>query len=254
MTSPASGERKWSNLGHVTSTPIGGKKGKEVKLDDYYVVVGFEVNVPAAFVGDVHDLALDYGHAFFYIVKNLLVERLFSFGPAGMGKVGWFNQGSNENPNWANGGAFVKDGFQNSRPGTPDYAIGETVSAFKIPLTLDVGKILVQQTQKKRTEIASGKLRYTAYANDTCASKARDVLSASGVDTPSGSGIVKHSGMGIATGQHVDTPFGRFVLGWTAVNPYMWHKNFKSTRHARGSYSPPSPGWTPAVGAADPIF
>jgi hypothetical protein len=254
MASPESGEGKWSKLGHVTSTPTGGKKGKEVKLDDYYVVVGFEVNVPAAFVGDVHDLAVDYGHAFFYVVKNLLVEKLFSFGPSGMGKVGWFNQGSNESPNWANRGALVKNGFQNSRPGTPDYGIGETVSAFKIPLTLELGPKLVRETDKKRAEVISGRQRYTAYANDTCASKARDVLSAAGVSTPSGSGIVKHSGLGLATGQYVDTIIGRYIVGWTAVNPYMWHKNFKSTSYLSGTYSPPTPEWTPAIGAADPIF
>jgi hypothetical protein len=46
---------------------------------------------------------------------------------------------------------------------------------------------------------------------------------------------------------------GSFVLGATAVNPYMWHKNFKAAAYASSEYTPP-PIWLPAVGAADPIF
>jgi hypothetical protein len=250
----SSGEpRKWAKIGEVTSTPSGGKKGKEVKVDDYYVVVGFEVNNPAAFVNDAQDLAIDYGHAFFYVVKNLLIERVFSFGPKGGGKVGWFNAGNSSDPNWADTGAVLKDGYQNARPGTPDYRISEEVSAFKMPLTATLGVRLVEETEAQRQRVISGKQRYTAYMNDTCAEEARDVLSSAGVASPEGAGIVRHSGMGIATGTYVDTRLGRYLVGFTAVNPYMWHKNFKASAYASSGYTPP-PAWLPAVGAADPIF
>jgi hypothetical protein len=56
------------------------KKRAEVTLDSYYLVVGFEVNFPKAFVNQVHDLHVDYGHAFFYLVKNSKIEKSFSFG------------------------------------------------------------------------------------------------------------------------------------------------------------------------------
>lgn len=253
MATLPSEPRQWAKIGEVTSTPSGGKKGKEVKVDDYYVVVGFEVNNPAAFVNDAQDLAIDYGHAFFYVVKNLLIEKVFSFGPKDSGKMGWFNQGNSNEPNWANTGAILKDGYQNSRPGTPDYRITEKVSAFKMPLTAKLGVRLVEETEAQRQMIISGKQRYTAYMNDTCAEEARGVLSSAGVDSPEGAGIVRHSGMGIATGTYVDTRLGRYLVGFRAVNPYMWHKNFKSSVFVANEYAPP-PSWLPAVGAADPIF
>jgi hypothetical protein len=250
----SSGEsRKWAKIGELTSTPSGGEKGKEVKIDDYYVVVGFEVNNPAAFVNDTQDLAIDYGHAFFYVVKNLLIEKVFSFGPKDGGKVGWFNQGNSRNPNWANTGAILKDGYQNARPGTPDYRVDEKVSAFKMPLTGSLGVRLVRETESQRQKVIGGKQRYTAYMSDTCAEEARDVLSDAGVGCPEGSGIVRHSGMGVATGTYVDTRLGRYLVGFTAVNPYMWHKNFKASVYASNEYTPP-PSWLPPVGAADPIF
>jgi hypothetical protein len=256
MSTTDEAAKKWSNIGESITSLISNKKRKDVKVDDYYVVVGFEVNKPEAFVGDVHDLAVDYGHAFFYIVKNLLVEKVFSFGPAGAGKVGWGGWGSNENPNWANTGALLKDGYQNSRPGTPDYGITELVTAFKVTIDHATGVTVVKKTEETRQKIINGKLRYTAYLNDTCADTARDVLQSAGVKTPEGSGFVKHSGMGIATGTDIDVPLlGNKKIGFSHVNPYMWHKNFS----AAGTYptakrmlrtsNPPD-----LLGGADPIF
>jgi hypothetical protein len=256
MTTSGGGKPTWQEIGRSISTAVSDKKRKEVKVDDYYVVVGFEVNKPAAFVNDVHDLAIDYGHAFFYIVKNLLVVKVFSFGPSGAGKVGWFGQGSNEDPNWANAGAVLKDGYQNARPGTPDYGITELVTAFKIKIDHATGLNAVKKTEEMRQKIITGKLKYAAYLNDTCADTARDVLQSAGVKTPEGAGFVKHSGMGVATGTDVDVPvLGKKKIGFSHVNPYMWHKNFK----AAGTY-PSKAGYlddkNPAklLGVADPLF
>ncbi len=226
MVAPSPEKPTWEEIGRSTTSPTENTRRKEVAVDDYYVVVGFEVNDPKAFVNDVQDLGIDYGHAFFYVVKNRVVVRVFSFGPAGAGKVGWFNQGNAENPNAYNRGAVLKNGYQNSRPGTADYRITDKVSAFKIPIGISQGVQLIKATDKARSEIANGRQRYTAYMNDTCAETARDIIGSAGIDTPSGSGIVRHSGIGIASGKAVGTPFGDVVVGFTAVNPYMWHKNF----------------------------
>ncbi len=135
---------KWQVIGSSTTTPTENKKRKEVKVDDYYVVVGFEVNHPEAFKNNTHDLAVDYGHAFFYLVKNKTVIKLFSFGPNGRGKV------VPHSP--------IKDGYANDRPGTPDYGIDDLIKAFKMPLTHKQGVQLETKTEERRQKIISGKI------------------------------------------------------------------------------------------------
>jgi hypothetical protein len=246
----------WEEIGRSISSPLSIKKRKEVEVDDYYVVVGFEVNKPEAFVDDVHDLAVDYGHAFFYVVKNSVVVKVFSFGPAGMGKVGWGGRGSNEDPNWANWGAVLKDGYQNARPGTPDYGITELVTAFKVPIDHAAGVAVMDKTEKMRKKIIDGKQSYAAYLNDTCAQFARAVLESAGVKTPKGDGIVKHSGLGLATGTNVDVwLLGKQRLGYTEVNPYMWHSQFvKAGKYPTAKRALRSSNPANLVGSADPIF
>jgi hypothetical protein len=221
--------RKWSELGRSTTTPIEIKVRKEVTVDVYYVVVGFETNDPSAFTAGTHDLAIDYGHAFFYVVKNNVISKVFSFGPKSAGKVGWLGRGSSDTPNNFNTGAVLKDGFKNARPGTPDYAIPDEVKVFKLPLTARQGIVLEQETDKIRQRIISGKQKYTAYMNDTCAETARDILTASSISSPSGSGAVKHSGL-------VNVPIAY------AVNPYMWHHNFVKAGHIEVRYPRQSRG------------
>jgi hypothetical protein len=234
-------EKKWVEIGRSTTSSPDNKKRAEVKVDDYYVVVGFEVNNASAFKDDTQDLAIDYGHAFFYVVKNKVIVKLLSFGPGGAGKTGWFNRGSSEAPNGYNTGAFIKDGYQNSRPGDADYPITETVKAFKINLTQKQGTDLVAVTENARKDIKSGKQRYTAYLNDTCAETARDILKKASITTPSGSGKVKHSDI-------VSFPIAY------AVNPYMWHHNFKKEGKTEVTYKPPYASWRPPTGEMDPIF
>ena len=128
---------QWIEIGRSVRSDPKNTTRKEVRVDDYYVVVGFEVNNPHAFVNDTQDLAVDYGHAFFYEVKNAVVHRVFSFGPNAAGKVGWIDKGGPDfMPNAFNIGAILKDGYKNARPGTPDYGISEKITAFKVPLTI----------------------------------------------------------------------------------------------------------------------
>ena len=216
-------------------TPTDDKKRKEVvvKVDIYYVVVGFEVNKPEAFKANqidlplvepitvtyTHDLAVDYGHAFFYIVKNDKISQIFSFGPEANGKRGWFGKGSDTDTsrNKHDGGAILKDGRANTRGGTPDYRITEIVNAFKIPLAAPIGIALETKTNVMRKKIVDLDQQYTAYMNDTCAETARDLLSSAGIDTPSGSSMVKKSNI-------VNFPVAY------AINPYMWHHNFVTSK------------------------
>ena len=216
-------------------TPTDDKKRKEVvvKVDVYYVVVGFEVNKPEAFKANqidlplvepitvtyTHDLAVDYGHAFFYIVKNDKISQIFSFGPEANGKRGWFGKGSDTDTsrNKHDGGAILKDGRANTRGGTPDYRITEIVNAFKIPLAAPIGIALETKTNVMRKKIVDLDQQYTAYMNDTCAETARDLLSSAGIDTPSGSSMVKKSNI-------VNFPVAY------AINPYMWHHNFVTSK------------------------
>lgn len=244
MASTNEKKPQWKEVGRsVTSDPKNTTR-KEVKLDDYYVVVGFEVNNALAFVDDTQDLGVDYGHAFFYEVKNGVISRVFSFGPMSAGKVGWNGKGGPDfMPNGYNRGAILKDGYKNARDGTPDYGISEKITAFKIPLTIKQGLALEKEADAMRKKIIDKKQKYTAYLNDTCAETARDVLDDAGIDTPGGSGWIKHSGV------------ASFALV-KAVNPYMWHKNFAKSSYKTGVFMPPktTDQWTPPVGQGDPIF
>jgi hypothetical protein len=225
--------KKWAQIGRAVTSPMERTDRAIVNIGPPYVVVGFEVNQTEAFTLDtintldykimklagvgekhwVHHLDKDYGHAFFYVVSYGVVVKFFSFGPAGAGKIGWSNRGSRTpgEPNAWNQGAVLKDGYANSRPGTPDYGISEITKLFKISLTKDQYKRLIKETNRIREKIKKGEEKYTAYVNDTCAETARDVLDAAGISTPSGSGFVNQSG-----------------APWVhAINPYMWHHRFK---------------------------
>lgn len=231
----------WMEIGRSTTTATTNTKRKEVKVDDYYLVVGFEVNEPAAFKNGTQDLAIDYGHAFFYVVKNNVISKVFSFGPKGAGKVGWLGRGNSESSNRYNTGAILKDGFKNARPGNPDYAIPDEIKAFRIPLTAKQGMALERETDKVRQEIISGRQKYTAYMNDTCAETARGILAAADISTPSGTGAVKHSGV-------VNMPIAY------AINPYVWHQNFVKAGHVEvaGKLDDSNPAML--LGRRDPIF
>lgn len=233
MTEKHKNVESWFSIGSSKTSPTENKNRAQVSLDSYYVVVGFEVNHPNAFVNEIHDLAKDYGHAFIYLVKNVTIQSSFSFGPAGIGKFGWFNKGRVM--------TSKKNGQQNARPATADYGITEPVKAFKINISKKQAEMLEKEINKLRVEIYTGSLEYSALMNDTCAETAKEVLDEADVPTVSGSGWVKHSGV-------MSSPFVY------AVNPYKWHKNLKS-RYTEALFKADVEGeWIPVVGENDPIF
>jgi hypothetical protein len=181
--------------------------------DIYAVIVGFEVNAPdIAFKNDIQKLGViedgsgDYGHAFFYITKNGRIMQFFSFGPMGNGPKGKAYMG---------------------RGGNPDYTIGETVRLFRLLIQQSSYDIVLKETNKIRNEILKGRVtytrggpvvtkqKYTAIVNDTCAETARDILIKGITNIPNGTGPVDA------------TFYGSYIPVINAVNPYMWHRNFK---------------------------
>ena len=203
----------------------------------YTITVGFEVNVPNALVEKKYSifskekkltqiLDIDYGHAYFYVSKNDVVEAFFSFGPSQLGKVGWFNQGRTYPI--ANTGAVVKGGYANSRQGTPDYPIGEKSHLYRMTVKSETGKKIVDETNKIRQEIISGDQKYTAWVNDTCAETAYDILEKFISNLPEGSGHVQQSSI---------TP------SFTVINPYMWHHNFKKSKFSKPEIVYPREGF-----------
>jgi hypothetical protein len=228
----------WAGVGQSATTPTTNTKRAKVLVDSYYVVIGFEVNIPGAFKNETHDLRIDYGHAFFYLVKNSSISHSFSFGPRGGGKVGWLGKG--ETKAAYNAGAIMKDGSKNARPGTPDYAIRELVRAFKLDISLSTAQQLAKAVIAARDEVWSGETEYHAFLNDTCAETAKEILDEANIATPDGDGWVKHSGI-------IDLPLAY------AVNPYKWHRNFRLA-HRERKYFPDSGEWIIMAGAPDPIF
>ena len=57
--------KKWIEIGKAQTTPIENKDYPQVEIDSYYVVIGFEVNNPKAYVGRTYYPLENYGHAFF---------------------------------------------------------------------------------------------------------------------------------------------------------------------------------------------
>jgi hypothetical protein len=241
MTTSLSTNLEWKTIGTSKTSPLANTERKEVRLDVFYLVVGFEVNNADAFTNNIHDLAVDYGHAFYYLVQNLIIIQSFSFGPQGRGKIGWFDMGARGGKRIYTMGAIKKDGSTNSRPSTADYKITETVKAFKITLTEHQAKKLNEKTNEARAEIYKGQINYTAFVNDTCAETAKEILDDSAIPTPDGDSWIKHSDLSRVPIAH-------------AVNPYKWHKEFKSKYKETIFHLGDLYEWLPLIGAADPIY
>lgn len=232
----------WEILGRTETTPVKDTTRHKVTVDDYYLVVGFEVNIPAAYKDNTQDLAIDYGHAFFYVVKDRIIVSVFSFGPSGPGKIGWLDKGGDgARRNLYNSGALIKDGYKNSRPATADYHITENVRAFKIKLTREQGIKVVKNVTIARQKIDKGEMLYTAIFNDTCAEEAKDLLDEAGIETPKGSGLVKYSTIAPFSLAH-------------GVNPYSWHNDFKKSGYAEAIKYRGASNFAPIVGKEDSIF
>lgn len=237
-------EKSWKKAGALTSKKEGAKNPEVVTVTQNYVVIGFEVNFPEAFKDSIHILDVDYGHAFFYVVNQSKISRLFSFGPNGAGTV------SAVNP--------LKDGYKNSRPGTPDYLIEKATKLFRIKLTSTQIRTLEAETDKVRQKIIAGDAKYSALVNDTCAETAREVLSAASISTPSARGKVAATTASVPKpGLRNDFPYVGIknenvrVVVAVADNPYMWHHNFKKEGHKEVSKEPLK--WFEHITKVDPL-
>lgn len=189
-----------------------------IKRRKYVVSVGFETNSKSAFVSRIYDkgrdritqemthiLAEDYGHAFFYLTKNDIVQVFFSFGPNGLPKKNFLGS-------W--------------RQGTADYLISEKCTFYRMQITESQAMSLIAKTNELREKIESGEQKYTAYVNDTCAETAFDILKQSISNLPDGSGPIKPA---------------KLAPSIRAINPYMWEFNFSKSIFAETKVYYPSP-------------
>lgn len=195
----------------------------EVALDEYYVVIGTETNLPelaylpkrtfALKSKNHHDLKSEFpennnsgewGHAFFYITKNQEVLTFFSFGPA------------------ANGNNII------GNLSTCDYPITEVSYLYRAKINEDSARKImfdVNQIRKKSLSMIfdeekqeyiennSSEKKYRALTNSTCAKEAEKILKKNlGDIIPDGKGFVKYGPISIP-----------------AVNPYSWWEKLQKS-------------------------
>ena len=165
----------------------------------YRLVVGFEVNKPSAFAGGIHDLNIDYGHMFFYLVdENEKISETFSFGPSS---------------SMTAKGEFV--GIE----GSIDYYITENTKLFNIDLNWYQYNYIKLKVKAKRANPP----RYLVALNNTCAEEGLDIMNdlLLGIGLPSGQSKVKVPNhiTGYTDGYLTDKGITKFKI----VNPYALH-------------------------------
>lgn len=185
----------------MTNAIKGSVVDDKLKIPVTYVVVGFEVERPEdALSGKVHDLNTgEYGHAFFYIVQDGYIAKVFSFGPGGDHPQASHKAQNKGNP-WG-------------RLGTPYYPVPDnTVHLFRKPLTYKQADALMKNTERMILRVETGHEKWTVGSNDTCAETAKQLLDASEIDTPSAKGKVKVPTLGTTI---------------TVDDPWAWWASFK---------------------------
>ena len=199
-----------------------GKPETEIKIDNYSLLVGFEANLAeTAFVerkvgilkNKVEKVQIlqgegsDYGHAFFYITKNNVVEAFFSFGPTE--ELGDIEYKKGEEEIDGNEKIYA-NGYVNKRPSTTSYLIYEVVQIFKINITEKKFHKIKQKVAKVEAAVLKGK-PYNVILNDTGAEEAEDILDDVIDDLPNGKGYIEIDGK---------------IPPFRVVNPYMWCSQF----------------------------
>ena len=128
------------------------------------------------------------GHMLYYVVKNKIIQAVFSLGPR-------------DPSNALNGIRGLA---------TADCSMKAMCYAFKFDLSSDKAMKLINDTNKKRKLVADGELKYNALVNDTCASVALDILRPYLPQLPKGKG-----------------PTGTINITFNAVTPYWLFEDFK---------------------------
>lgn len=196
------------------------KNNQQVVISDkYYLIIGFEVNyIATAFRNNTQNLNIDYGHAFFFTVKNRKIITAYSFGPAGAAT-----------PTKQELAAGI-DEFSGKRPATINYPITEVSRLYKFKINKVQLISIKKHADRFRKKVVSGEEKYTAYMNDTCAEAAKDVLDDANINTPTGKGYVTTPS---ETANFLFDP--AYIKGWKVpttgvmfVNPYSWYDQFKT--------------------------
>ncbi len=154
-------------------TPSAGLEGSSMEIIDYHNPIP-----PGG----------DPGHMLYYVVKNKVIQVVYSLGPR-------------DSSNSLNGILGLA---------TADCSMKAMCYAFKFNITKDKALNLINDTNQKRQLIADGKLKYNALVNDTCASTALDILRTYLPQLPKGKG-----------------PTGTGGITVNAVTPYWLFEDFK---------------------------
>ncbi len=147
-----------------------------ITADNYYVVIMIDashpenafgrIHTPSIFIGQkYHNPVEEPGHALYYVVKNGIIQTVLSFGPKTASDAVWGE-------------------------GTPDCTMKNMVYAFKYNLTAEKSINLIKETETWREKIMSGKEKYKAVTNDTCAETVIQILKPFISTLPKGKGLV----------------------------------------------------------------
>lgn len=214
----------------------------------YRLVLGFEVENPKAFSGEIHDLGIDYGHAFFYISDARgYVVSVFSYGPA-------------------RDVADVTDKIFGV-PALTNYLIKDPSKLFPFQISETQYLTIKNVIAGFDARVRSGDAKYITITNETCAATAMTVLASvtKSLGLPEGKSRVRLPGSLINPGYALkkiailgglpavlasSSYTGTTAFG--ATNPYalynqMVQKGFKSVRYSVVK-------WAPSLGMVDPTI
>lgn len=197
-----------------------------VQVDKCYLIIGVEVNVEEAYRVEkimfsrkvarhqiLEGVNSDFGHGFFYVVKNNKVDSFFSFGPTG----------------------HKDKGNIIGRSSTCQYPISEVTQLFYLEIEKEKAEKIKKDVKKifdnSNNEIYDKKLKvwveqksnvkkYRVTTNETCAKEAENILKKHLKDkVPSGMGYIKYN-----------------KISMKAINPYAWHESLVKSKLKKYTY------------------
>lgn len=203
--------------------------------DEYYLIIGFEVNLLESIVidGDTYEKAFEkatntqdltvedgYGHNYFITIKNGIVDTFFSFGPGvdpNAGTLEEIEESTYATPSFIERQKGI-DRFSGERPGDTEYSITEVSQIFKFKINKEQLNNIQLHANNFKAKVISQEEKYTAYKNDTCAETAKDILDLANIPTPNGEGHV-----------HTSSDLANKLIGnKTYVTPYSWHDQLET--------------------------